>query len=395
MIFFYKIRSKGSLIDLSQSEKRTFVRFFGLYLGGSFILMVLITILYYQNQEKIYFDLIETKMQKEVSEISSQITYAHMKKKSLDLSTFLNSKNYKIAFYDENKQKLFGDLDDYINLDKDIMFHKEHFVLINSSTYGHLGIYYIAIEENLFSKTKQELKKDIFILFIIVYLVISLIGFYLAKLFLKPIKEENERLNNFIKDTTHELNTPISAIIMSIQDNELSKKQAQRIKLSVTKISEIYKDLTYIFLEDNIDVSHSKVHDLKSLILDEMKYFEVLAEKKYLEVTIDLEETKYKIDKNDFVRLFNNILSNAIKYNRPRGKINIKLKDNTLSIEDTGIGIDEKYIKDIFNRFSRATTLYGGFGIGLNIVKNVCQKYNIKFDVKSKLKEGTTFKFEF
>ena len=50
-------------------------------------------------------------------------------------------------------------------------------------------------------------------------------------------------------------------------------------------------------------------------------------------------------------------------------------------------------IKNIYNRYYRATTQSGGFGVGLNIVRNVCKKYNIKFEVESKIKEGTLFKF--
>ena len=73
---------------------------------------------------------------------------------------------------------------------------------------------------------------------------------YLAKLFIKPIKEEREKLNNFIKDTTHELNTPISAILMSTESDTLNDKQIQRVRLAARRVSEIYKDLTYIFLEE-------------------------------------------------------------------------------------------------------------------------------------------------
>ncbi len=69
------------------------------------------------------------------------------------------------------------------------------------------------------------LKSDIFLLFLFIYSIVSIIGFYLAKLFLKPIKDEREKLNNFIKDTTHELNTPISAILMSSEKDELSKNR--------------------------------------------------------------------------------------------------------------------------------------------------------------------------
>ena len=77
------------------------------------------------------------------------------------------------------------------------------------------------------------------------------------------------------------------------------------------------------------------------------------------------------------------------------GKIKITLKDATLTIEDDGIGIEKHKIKEIFNRFYRATSVTGGFGIGLSIVSSICQTYKIHIDVDSKVDEGTTFKLNF
>jgi len=357
--------------------------------------MTLIALLYYQNEKKLYFDLTKTKMQNVLSNISSQIIFSHMSNKKLDLQQFLNTNIYKISFYDEKKKKIIGNLNEQIDFSKKVIEQKENFILIDDSTYGHLSIYYMAIEENLYFKTIKNLQNNIIILFLLIYSVIAVIGFYLARLFLKPIKDEREKLNNFIKDTTHELNTPISAILMSSENEELSKKQVTRIILAAKKVSEIYKDLTYVFLEEREKRVDLKELSLKKLIYEQLRYFEALAEKKKIIITTDLEDFKYAIDENDFTRLFNNIVSNAIKYNKKSGEITITLKDKTLIIKDTGIGIEDKKIKDIFNRYYRATKEQGGFGIGLNIVQNICLEYDIKFDVKSKLKEGTTFSFGF
>ena len=101
------------------------------------------------------------------------------------------------------------------------------------------------------------------------------------------------------------------------------------------------------------------------------------------------------MDKENFIRLFNNIVSNAIKYNKIGGSIDIKLKDRTLIIKDTGIGIKKELLQDIFNRYYRATKDQGGFGIGLNIAYHICQTYNIKIDVESEENIGTTFTLNF
>ncbi|RXJ68690.1 two-component sensor histidine kinase [Halarcobacter ebronensis] len=357
--------------------------------------MLLVAVLYYQKEKKLYFDLAKTKMQNVVSNISAQIIYAHMSSSDLDLSQFLKSDTYKISFYGKDKKMFLGNLEDNIDFSKDIILKDKNFILVDKSTYGHLNIYYIAIKENLYFKRVQNLKVEIIIFFFIIYFIISIIGFFLAKLFLNPIKDERERLNNFIKDTTHELNTPISAILMSTEDSHLTEKQIKRVKLAAQKISEVYKDLTYIFLEDRPNETKAKLHNLKELINSQIEYFEALAEKKKVIITTKVEDSFFTIDENDFIRLFNNLLSNAIKYNKQKGSINIELTNNTLTISDSGIGIEQDKLKDIFSRYFRATNLSGGFGIGLNIVKNICTKYSIKIDVTSQINQGTTFTLKF
>jgi len=382
-------------INLTTSEKNTFKRFLSLYLGSSFILILLISILYYQNERTVYFDLIKADMQNLSSKISSKIILSHMNKTSFDFNMLLDSKKYKISFYNKEKKKIYGDINYELDLSKDYIKHQGHFVLIDKSVSGHLNIYYIAIEENLYFKKIDNLKIDILFFFILIYSIIALISFYLSKLFLKPIKDERERLNTFIKDTTHELNTPISAILMSSESEVLTIKQIERIRLSAKRISEIYKDLTYTFLENNINNTIIEELDLKNEINEQLEYFEPLALKKKILIKCDIESFKFTINKDDFIRVFNNLISNAIKYNKVGGEIHIILKEKNLVVSDTGIGISNEKINNIFERYYRATSEQGGFGIGLNIVNRICRKYNINITVDSKIKNGTSFTLYF
>lgn len=354
------------------------------------MLMILVAFFYFQNEKTLYYDLMKSNMQNKVSQISSKIIYAHMTDNKFDKASLLDSYDYEISFYNENKEKIFGNLDDKIDFSKTIIEENKQLILIDSSTLGHLGVYYIAIKENLFFKKISELKINIILFFFVIYSFIAIIGFYLAKLFLKPIKDEREKLNNFIKDTTHELNTPISAILMSTETDNLTEKQIQRIRLSAKRISEMYKDLTYIFLESN-DKKSTKSLNLKEIIEEQYEYFQPLALKKKLNVKIDLENFDYLINKDDFIRVFNNLLSNAIKYNKMSGILKIELRNKILIIEDTGIGIEKEKLKDIFNRYYRGTFQEGGFGIGLNIVSQICNNYNIKINVNSQINKGTKF----
>ncbi|MCT7505855.1 HAMP domain-containing histidine kinase [Aliarcobacter cryaerophilus] len=377
-------------IDLTSSEKKSFFSFLALYLGSSFILMLIALFFYYQNEKTLYLDLVKSNMQNIVSKVSNEIIISHMLDVEFDKNIYLNNQDYKISFYDKNKNLLFGNLDEKLNFEQNFYNDEEKLVIVDSSTVGHLGIWYIALKDNSLKEKISNLKLNIFLIFLIFYTIIAIVSWSLAKLFLKPIKNERERLNNFIKDTTHELNTPISAIIMSCEDDNLTKKQLDRIKFSAKRVSEIYKDLTYIFL-GNIEKKSLDKIDLSKVIKEEIINFEPMIARKRLKINLNIEEFFYEINKDDFIRLFNNLFSNAIKYNKTDGNIDIILQNRELIIKDSGIGISKDKIKDIFNRYYRATNQSGGFGLGLNIVNMICKTYNIKIDVQSLENIGSTF----
>mgnify|MGYP003407118815 FL=1 len=377
-------------IDLTSSEKKSFFSFLALYLGSSFILMLIALFFYYQNEKTLYLDLVKSNMQNIVSKVSNEIIISHMLDVEFNRDIYLNNQNYKISFYDKDKNLLFGNLNEKLNFEQNFYNDEEKLIIVDSSTVGHLGIWYIALKDNSLKEKISNLKLNIFLIFLIFYTIIAIVSWSLAKLFLKPIKNERERLNNFIKDTTHELNTPISAIIMSCEDDNLTKKQLDRIKFSAKRVSEIYKDLTYIFL-GNIEKKSLDKIDLSKVIKEEIINFEPMIARKRLKINLNIEEFFYEINKDDFIRLFNNLFSNAIKYNKTDGNIDIILQNRELIIKDSGIGISKDKIKDIFNRYYRATNQSGGFGLGLNIVNMICKTYNIKIDVQSLENIGSTF----
>ena len=377
-------------IDLTSSEKKSFFSFLALYLGSSFILMLIALFFYYQNEKTLYLDLVKSNMQNIVSKVSNEIIISHMLDVQFDKNIYLKNQDYKISFYDKDKNLLFGNLNEKLNFEQNFYNDEEKLIIVDSSTVGHLGIWYIALKDNSLKEKISNLKLNIFLIFLIFYTIIAIVSWSLAKLFLKPIKNERERLNNFIKDTTHELNTPISAIIMSCEDDNLTKKQLDRIKFSAKRVSEIYKDLTYIFL-GNIEKKSLDKIDLSKVIKEEIINFEPMIARKRLKINLNIEEFFYEINKDDFIRLFNNLFSNAIKYNKTDGNIDIILQNSELIIKDSGIGISKDKIKDIFNRYYRATNQSGGFGLGLNIVNMICKTYNIKIDVQSSENIGSTF----
>jgi two-component system OmpR family sensor kinase len=87
--------------------------------------------------------------------------------------------------------------------------------------------------------------------------------------------------------------------------------------------------------------------------------------------------------------LIDNLISNAIKYNKHQGFLEIFLDNNLFTIKDTGIGIKANELGQILQRFKRANSSEGGFGIGLHIVSQVCQNYDFKLEIDSVENEGT------
>ncbi len=337
-------------------------------------------------------------MMMKATQLSSDIINAHMSDTPLSLEKLTTSQKFKIGFFDENKKPIKSTIDQKIDFSKDLNEDNNRLLLVNQGAFGHLGVTYTVILENSFYSSIINLKKIIIISLFILYLLLTIVGYYLAKLFIKPIQMKRIQLNEFIKDSTHELNTPISALLMSIKpQDQMSKVEYNRIKISANRISDIYKDLSFLLLEkSNSKDLKMKLLNINKAIKKQIIYLAPLADKKKLKIIVNFHnEIEFKIDKESLNRLLNNLLVNAIKYNKLEGKIEITVKDKTLSIKDSGIGIEAKHKKEIYNRFYRGTKHSGGFGLGLNIVYNICKNYGIKIDMDSKEGVGSSFELKF
>jgi len=381
---------------LRVEEKSILVKFVSLYLISAFIMLSVIAYLIYDMQYKSIYNLSLSNLEMISSKISSRIITSDMKNEKLDFKSLCSSdQGIKFALFDKDNKNIFTDLTQEvpINFSKKNYLNDKHIVTIDKSTVGHLGVNSIVMVNDTFTSKVDNIIITILSAFIACYIVICTVGYYLIQLFMKPIENERKRLDNFIKDTTHELNTPITALmICTDQQTPRSEKNMERIYLSSKRISQIYKDLTHLILETDKKKEIENIC-LKNLISKELEYFELLASKKNISIQLHAEETCINVNVEDFQRIIGNVLSNAIKYNNRGGEIIVTLKYNLLSIKDNGIGIDINHQKNIFNRYYRATTQDGGFGLGLNIVYKICQEYNITIDVESELKVGTTFSF--
>jgi len=204
----------------------------------------------------------------------------------------------------------------------------------------------------------------------------------------------------FIKKIMHEMNTPLSIISLNCDSLEReigSKHELETIKASTKTLSSIYGDLTYLIKKENRDYKKSNINMI-TFISSRIAFFDELANVK--DIMIDLQsDTEYKLYFNEYEleRIIDNTISNSIKYSRPSSMVEIFVgmidEKYILSIKDEGIGIENA--ADMFKPYVQHSTLNMGLGLGLTIVKDICDKYEIKIEANSTLHIGTTITYDF
>ncbi|EGK7485725.1 sensor histidine kinase [Campylobacter lari] len=225
---------------------------------------------------------------------------------------------------------------------------------------------------------------------------VSIMAYFILKFALKPLEMRIRFLNNFIKDTTHEINTPISAILMSVEGLERKKnfeevKALKRVKIAALTLSHLYSDLTFLNFSQAYEAKKDWIF-LKDLIKERMEYFKIFLEQKNINLELSLKDDgKIYANKEQFFKMFDNLINNAIKYNVKNGHIKIMLLEQRLIIADSGCGIAKENLANIFERYSRFNENQGGFGIGLSLVDKICKDHNINIKVESELNKGTKF----
>ncbi len=384
---------------LRNNEKQSLRRFLSLYIFLVLALISLLSIFYYQSQEKLMFSNQRTVLSGYATEQVKKLKILHHYFPTR--YKYPRDERFNSAIYDIERVLIFSTLENRnINLDKSIYRtgNKIHFIKYLDDYY--LGAMYLIIEIDEDRSWHKETILHIIGIGTVLLIILAIFGLFFVRLFLKPMKNSIELLDNFIKDTTHELNTPISAILANIEMMDKSVmakkniKKLSRINIAAKTVSHLYQDLTYLVLGHQRSSNDENI-DLKELILNRVDYFYILAQSKKISFELDLEDASLFIDPIKIARVIDNLISNAIKYNKRNGTIKIVLRKNYFLISDTGIGIKSDKIKAVFDRYSRFNHSVGGFGIGLNIVKSIADEYNLKIEVTSIVEEGTTFKVVF
>lgn len=384
-------------INLRQSEKKTLTSFFILYSFFTILLLVFLGVYYYKTQKDL---MLQSKRSGLSNLASQQIEKLKVLHRDFDKTQiYPRDPRFKSAIYDSTYHQIFSLLENnHVNLNKDIYLigNKIHF--IKEPEYYYLGAKYVVIEINDDGIWKQTVYKNMLTYGLILLFVMLLMGYFLMNLILKPMKEALSLLDRFIKDTTHELNTPVSTILSNIELSENKnldeklQKRLNRIKIAAKTISNLYHDLTFLTLENRM-VSEERMLDLKEVFLERTEYFSLFLESKKIKIKLDLENDVFLYaDRSKIVKLVDNLFSNAIKYNKINGEIEIVLRQHYFSMKNSGRGIEKENLSQIFKRYERADKSVGGFGIGLSIVNKIADEYDLRIEIDSKVNVYTKVK---
>lgn len=237
----------------------------------------------------------------------------------------------------------------------------------------------------------------------------GLLGYMLAGRTLKPIQEMVDEQNRFISDASHELRTPLTALKSTFEVNLRDKNLTLETAKSILKES-IHDVDTLQSLSDSLltlaqyqrpnnRMPFEKI-EIGALLSDAIKQVSPLAKSKRVTIRLQSDTATVSGARYSMLDLFVILLDNAVKYSKQNGTIHVhavkKDKHTMITIKDTGIGIAEKDIPHIFDRFYRADSARtknskDGYGLGLAIAKKIVSAHNGDISVTSKLGSGTTF----
>ena len=241
-----------------------------------------------------------------------------------------------------------------------------------------------------FLNDMKSIRQTLWVKFTLATLLLFGTALFFTFYSLKPIRKALTLNDEFIKDILHDFNTPITSMILNIKmfkDEKGKDPYIQRVSHSVD---------TILFLQNNLKsfLHHSPSQNTKVDIASLAKKRIEMMQNIYPRLTFIFKKSNdlKKITNDELLtRILDNLLSNAAKYNKSRGEIELTIQNETLSIKDTGKGI--KNVDKAFQRYY--TEQDRGLGLGLHIVQKLSNELNIKIKVNSVVDVGTEFILDF
>lgn len=268
------------------------------------------------------------------------------------------------------------------------------------------------IEHALESKKDDEIiitKDNLFISIQIKFVTSSWLrnGIILTLLDVTNERKLEENKKEFFQNASHELKSPLTCIIGYQQMitegiiNSLDeiKDTSKKTLSEALRMNSILSDMLNLSSLEVEKTSSKEMLNLKEIVIDVSTALNVRCLEQNVTLNLNLDDVIINANQQEMMELVRNLIDNAIKYNKPNGSVDVTLKEKYLQVSDSGIGIDNKDIERIFERFYRVdkarSRKTGGTGLGLSIVKHICLNNGFKINVKSQLDVGTTFSIEF
>ena len=304
---------------------------------------------------------------------------------------------YKAALLDANNHLIFSLIETPIPTFSDEFSNYQGYLYYRSMLPNNaLHAKYLVVQKEL---SHSQAIFDILIVIGVVLVGMFFLSYLLLKLLLRPYIETSNRMNHFFTDVMHELKTPLGIMQLNIEGlvKKYKDKRLNRTLAALSTLSTLYDDLEYLIKNKTITYT-TETLDVSLFLEERLAYFEALSSSKEISFDVCIEEhLSICMNRIELQRIIDNTITNAIKYSPAQTIISVFLKRShehiLLSIKDQGVGIKE--IDKIFERHYRGDIFKGGFGIGLSIVKSICDKYKIKIEVNSKENEGSEFCYFF
>jgi len=353
---------------LLKYEKKAFWKFFLTYFGSVALLILASGFFYFEEQkktmiEKEHFSMIEYVRQVKMKQTPN--TPEHIKHEIVDIEI----NNFSMS-----------------------NFEIEDTRFLKYMPYSWEGGYILVSKDKIhYHETMMQIKIDVILVQLFLLMLFGGLSYFLSTRALKPMQEAITKLDNFSKDLIHDLNTPITSILLNMKlldakDELKDNKPLQRIKRSVEDIGELHNNLTVLLQEERMIIQQENLFKIINEVVS-------THEKIYTDIFFDIRDADYYmiVNRDAFKQVMVNIISNACKYNKQGGYVKIYARDKTLYIEDSGIGI--KNPQNIFERSYKEHK--SGHGIGLDIVKRLCESMEIEIVVASEVDRGTTISLKF
>ena len=263
-------------------------------------------------------------------------------------------------------------------------------------------------DPELIEETKRRILASLITLNSSIFVISGALGYLLAGRTLRPIQEMTDEQKRFISDASHEFKTPLTSLKTTFEVFLRSKKKtikdAEEIIedsiAEVDKLQSLSEALLRLssFEKLNPSITNGTI-SIKTVINSAVKKVSYIAESKDITIRKSITSFTIKGNRDSLVDLLVIVLDNAIKYSPEKSVIDVissvSTSNGIIEIQDQGIGIDQKDLSRIFERFYRSDTARtktkgNGYGLGLSIAKKIVELHNGQISASSKTGTGTT-----